>query len=67
MIFFLGLLIIFELICKFICKDFEFIWFYECEKSFQEVKDLIFELVLVYFDLGRELDSSKDGLGVVLM
>lgn len=37
------------------------------KKSFQEVKDLTSEPVLAYFDPGRELDSSKDGLGAVLM
>lgn len=31
------------------------------------MKDLTSEPVLAYFDPGRELDSSKDGLGAVLM
>ena len=53
-------------------KNTEFVWSPECEKSFQEVKQkLTTAPILVYFDPSKELvlhvDSSKDGVGAVVM
>lgn len=67
-----GLSTTLELIRKLTRKDSEFIWSDECEKSFQVVKDnLTSAPVLAYFDpekgLTLQVDSSKDGLGAVLM
>ena len=53
-------------------KEREFSWSPECEMSFTKVKEAItMTPVLVYFDENKKLqlqvDSSKDGLGAVLM
>lgn len=53
-------------------KDTDFVWTQECEESFQKVKQkLTTAALLVYYDPNKELmlqvDSSKDGLGAVLL
>lgn len=53
-------------------KNTEFVWTQECEKSFQEVKqNLTTATILFFFNPTKELvlqvDSSKDGVGAVLM
>lgn len=67
-----GLSTTLEPIRKLTRKDSDFIWFDECEKRFQKVKDILISApVLAYFNPEKELtlqvDSSKDGLGAVLM
>ena len=53
-------------------KNTEFFWSPECKKSFQEVKQKLTSApILVYFDPTKEfvlqVESSKDGVGAVLM
>lgn len=53
-------------------KDRSFSWTEECDRSFKKVKEAISKTpVLKYYDENKELelqvDSSKDGLGAVLM
>lgn len=67
-----GLSTTLEPIRKLTRKDSEFILTNACAKSFQEVKhNLTSAPVLAYFNPEKELtlqvDSSKDGLGAVLM